>query len=188
MKINHRGRITSRHNVLLPPKKKKSYSKYITLQFVIKGTIPSKKNMIWADSNINLLLSQVRGYKSATSVIDWIKKNLRVYIRNSKKYTDWVVNTKDEITRQAQVECNRYSKHNIMYPLNNVSVKVYHYWADNIERDNSNKYDSIIDLFVSCGILTNDCWQVVKRNESEAENYKGEILNHITLVDITCMI
>lgn len=180
-----RERITSRHGVLLPPKKKRKASKYITLQFVLTGTIPSKKNMIWADSNIKLLLAQVKNY-SGPKIIETIEKNIKVYIRNSKKYTDFVEQKKDIILEQARVESSRYSKHEIIYPLSNVSVKVYHYWADNVERDNSNKYDTIIDLFVSCGILSNDCWQVVQKNESEADNYKGEITDHITLIDITC--
>lgn len=184
------GRITSVHGVLLPPKRQRLVSqsdRYVTLRFVITGTIPSKKNMIWADSNFNTLsipasATTVKGYWQ------WLKDNLRFFIRNSKKYKDWVEETKPAITAQAQAEIERYKHFGLSYPLANVSVKVYHYWKDNIARDNSNKYDTIIDLFTTSGIIMDDSWQVVRKNESESELYAGEILDHITTVDMTVRI
>ena len=183
--FTHRGRITSLHKVLLPPKKKCAATKYVTLRFVIQGVIPSKKNMIWADNNLYAIKSRLYSFKVVKECVDWLNENLVSFIRNSKKYQDWVETTKPVLLEQANIERVKYEKFGILYPLNNVSVKVYHYWKDNRERDNSNKYDSIIDLFVACGLLKNDCWQVVQRNESEAECYEGEILDHITTIDVT---
>lgn len=179
------GRITSIHGILLPPKKKQIVSRYITVRFVITGTVPSKKNMIWADSNLNVILKKLYSFKVVKECVDWLRTNLKLFIRNSKKYTDWVETTKPVLLEQARIEAKKYQKYGLMYPLDNVSVKVYHYWQDNMERDNSNKYDSIIDLFVSCGILSNDAWQIVGKNESESECYSGQILQHITTIDVT---
>jgi hypothetical protein len=179
------GRITSLHGTLLPPKKRMIVHKYITIRFCINGVIPSKKNMIWADSNLNLILNKLYSFKSVKECIGWLRTNLKTFVRNSKKYKDWVEATTPVLLEQAAKEAARYQKYDITYPLSNVSVKVYHYWADDRERDNSNKYDSIIDLLVACGILANDAWQVVGRNESESECYSGQILDHITTVDIT---
>jgi hypothetical protein len=141
--------------------------------------------MIWADSNLNVILRKLYSFAVVKELVDWLRQNLKVYIRNSQKYLDFVEKTKPTIQHQARTEAARYARYGLLYPLERVSVKVYHFWADNMERDNSNKYDTIIDLFVASGILTNDCWQVVKRNESEADNYHGEILDHITTVDVT---
>jgi hypothetical protein len=179
------GRITSVHGFMLPPKKRQQVKHYITLRFAIGGTIPSKKNMIWADSNLRTIMSKLRTFQRVVELLDWLENNLKVYIRNSQKYLQFVEETKPIIQHQAQIEAARYEKYGIIYPLQNVSVKVYHYWADNIERDNSNKYDTIIDTFVASGILTNDCWQVVRKNESEAECYHGEVRDHITTIDVT---
>lgn len=179
------GRITSIHGVQLPPKKKLVVSRYITIRLVITGVIPSKKNMIWADTNLNVYLKKLYSFHVVKDCIDWLRKNLRGFVRNSKKYKDWLEWIKPVVQAQADVEAKRYGKFGLIYPLDNVSVKVYHYWADNIERDNSNKYDTIIDLLVSCGILIDDNWQIVRKNESESEAYKGEILDHITTIDIT---
>lgn len=141
--------------------------------------------MIWADNNLFSIKKRLYSFKVVRECVDWLKDNLVSFIRNSKKYKDWVETTTPVILEQANVERLRYEKHGITYPLSNATIKVYHYWKDNMERDNSNKYDSIIDLFVACGILKNDCWQVVRKNESESECYHGEILDHITTVDIT---
>jgi hypothetical protein len=141
--------------------------------------------MIWADNNLYSIIKRLYSFKAVKPCVDWLKDNLVSFIRNSKKYQDWVEITKPVIIEQAAIEKERYLKHGIEYPLKSATIKVYHYWKDNIERDNSNKYDSIIDLFVASGILKNDCWQVIRKNESESECYHGEILDHITTIDVT---
>lgn len=184
------GRITSLHGVLLPPKKKFTGLQYRTLRFVLVGTIPSKKNMLWADSNFNLLLRKAYSFKIVVDAIGWLKDHLKIYMRNSKKYTDWLEDNKQVIHIQANKEISKYETAGLSwrsYPLPLVSIKVYHYWKDDIARDNSNKYDTIIDLFVSCGLIADDCWQVVRKNESEAECYHGQINDHITTIDLTYM-
>ena len=179
------GRITSLHGILLPPKKKMIVKKYITVSFVIVGTIPSKKNMIWAATNLFKLLRKLYSFQVVKECVDWLRENLQAFIRNSKKYTDWVEVQTPVILKQAATEAGKYSTHGLIFPLTNTTVKVYHYWADNMVRDNSNKYDSIIDLLVECKIITDDSWQVVEENKSASQCYKGQILDHITRIDIT---
>lgn len=173
------------HGVILPPRKKAKWDNSVTLRFVITGTIPSKKNMIWADSNLFKLTNALMAFTSVPQCIAWLKTNLKVFIRNSQKYVNWVEETTPEIVAQAATEIKRYERYGLIFPLPQVRVKVYHYWKDNVARDNSNKYDTIIDLFSSIGIITDDCWQVVRKNESESECYHGEILDHITEVYLT---
>ena len=192
-----RTRITSLHGTILPPRKKIIWPKTVTLRFVINGTIPSKKNMIWADTNLFKLLNKLLTFTVVRECVEWLKSNLKAFIRNSQKYVDWKDGTTDKetgektigmaevITGQAAAEIKKYERHGLIYPLPQVTVKVYHYWKDNMARDNSNKYDTIIDLFTSCGLITDDCWQVVRKNESESECYSGEILDHITEVYLT---
>jgi len=170
---------------MLPPRKNPKVVKHLTLQFAIQGTIPSKKNMLFATHNLRSLWKRLWNFKDIKECLEYLKANLTAYMRNSKKYLDFVANNREELVRQAAKEIAKYSEFGVSYPLNNVSDKVYHYWKDNVARDNSNKYDTIIDMFVTCGLLTDDCWQVVSKNESESENYHDQILDHITLVDIT---
>lgn len=179
------GRITSLHGIILPPKKKQVVDRYITLRLVITGIIPSKKNLIYASSNLPLLLGSLYAFKAVKECVDWLRKHLKPFVKNSARYEEWVQKIRPVVLRQAKAEEAKYAKWGIELPLDNVSIRVYHYWKDNSRRDNSNKYDTIVDLLVSCCILKDDTWQVVGKNESEAECYAGEILDHITTIDIT---
>lgn len=179
------GRITSVHGIQLPPKRHRVVSRYITIRLAMTGSIPSKKNLLYASSNLPLLEGSLLRFTGVRECVEWLKKHLRPFIKNSTRYEEWVEKTKPAVLRQAAAEKARYEKFGIIYPLENVSIRVYHYWKDNVRRDNSNKYDTIVDLLVGCGILKDDTWQVVGKNESEAECYAGEILDHITTVDIT---
>lgn len=178
-------RITSLHGITLPRKKKVVADRYITFRFVILGAVPSKKNMIWADSNLNMILKKLYSFATVKLCIDWLRSGLKVFIRNSKKYKDWMEEQKIEVLKQAVIEMKRYKKYDLVYPLTDVSVSVYHYWEDNQERDLTNKLDTLNDLFVSCGIIQNDNWQVIGKIESDCECYRGEILQQITTIDIT---
>jgi Holliday junction resolvase RusA-like endonuclease len=79
----------------------------------------------------------------------------------------------------------KFRKYGFQYPLDNVTIKVYHYWKDDIERDLTNKLDSITDLLVDAGIIKNDSWQILKRIHSEGESYKNQIVQAITRIDVT---
>jgi hypothetical protein len=54
-----------------------------------------------------------------------------------------------------------------------------------MERDLTNKLDSITDLMVDAQIIKNDSWQILNQIHSEGENYKDQILQAITRIDIT---
>ena len=179
------GRITSLHGILLPPKKKLQVKKYRTIRFVLTGTIPSKKNMIWADSNILLITSKLTACKTSAETVACIKENFKAYIKNSGKYNEWMKDNKPLMQSQMTVEAAKYKELDGKFPLNNVSVKIYHYWKDNIERDLDNKQSTIYDLLKHCQIIANDNWQCLGQIHSECENYAGEILEPITTIDVT---
>ena len=183
----HKKRITSLHNVLLPPKKKKSADncKFITFRFILLGTIPSKKNMIWADSNFNTLKKSLHRFKAVYEAVDWLQDKLKVYVRNSQKYKEWMATNHEIIMQQAAIEMQRYQSFGLIYPLSNCTLKIYHYFRDNIERDLSNKLATIEDLLVECNIIAGDQWQHLNKIESEGELYYKEITEAITEVSIT---
>jgi hypothetical protein len=141
--------------------------------------------MIWADSNINLMKGKLYGFRAVKDCVDYLLGSLKVFVRNSKKYLDWREAQKPILEEQAKVWFEKYKRFGVRFPLNNVSVKVYHYWADNQERDLTNKLDSLTDLLVDSGIIVNDNWQYLRQIHSESENYHGQILDHITRIDVT---
>lgn len=185
--ITRTRRITSLFGTYLPPRKEKKALKHLTVSFLILGTIPSKKNLIWAASNWYFIKSRAAMLKTVKKCIDFIdsKEGLRVYIQNSVKYTSWVSEQTPILIKQSLFWKNKFEKYGLQFPLNNATIKVYHYWDDKMERDLTNKLDSITDLLVWAGILKNDSWQMLNRICSEGEYYGGEILQPITRIDIT---
>jgi len=182
------GRITSLFGTNIPPKKKRVDTNYITIVFLINGVIPSKKNRQRARSNfwaikswLNKIKTPVMGYDISKQIED----RLKLYIQGSSEHKIWFDNTKKVILEQAAYWSSKYEKYKVIYPLTDVSMKVYHYWADNRKRDLSNKFETIADLLVNAGIIADDSWQVMDSISSDGAEYSGQILDHITLVSVT---
>lgn len=183
------GRITSLHGFFLPPKKKLEIKKYVTLRFCIPGTIPSKKNMIWAASNIMDLVTALTMCKTLAETKECITAKFKAYVKNSGRYNEWMKEMRPLIQDQLQIELSRYkASYNIIVPLDLVSVKIYHYWKDDLERDLDNKQSTIYDLLKNCSVISNDNWQCLYKIHSECENYIGQITQALTTVDVTYMI
>ena len=179
------GRITSLFGILMPPKKFEKVGKHITITFMIKGTIPSKKNHIFADSNLRPRLLHAAKLGSVKEVIDYLRDNVYSFVKNSKRYLDWEEEVKGTITEQAAYWQKKFERYGLVYPISNCSMKVYHYWTDKKERDLSNKIDSIQDMLVKRGVLSNDCWQVLHPICSDGEDYSGQMLVPVTRVDLS---
>jgi len=171
--------------VLLPPKKKPIAFQCVTLRFVLTGIVPSKKNRTRAGSNLFALIGRARKKRTGANATAFIKENMKLFIRSAPEHIEWAKVSKPIVLQQAAAWSEKYHKHGIMFPLNAVSMKIYHYWADNAKRDNSNKADTIADLLVDAGILSDDSWQVLNPCNSESGNYHGQILDHITTIDLT---
>lgn len=188
------GRIKTIHGVHIPPRKKKDGRqpgcKFVTLDFVITGTIPSKKNrQIPSISRPQLykILERLSngsiGYKEAIRQTNLVKP----FIRNSKKFKEWHEAKKALVCLQAQTWGDRLKNkgHDILFPISDASISIYHYWKDNVIRDNSNKSETLHDLFVDAGITVDDCWQALTPIHADANLYDGEITDHITEIQIT---
>lgn len=202
--------------VQLPPKKKQKVDRYLTMRFVLLGPIPSIKNRQRATSNtINILknvckklgiqeavfdndehfnLSTVISQESVlnkfqvTQLLRHLRIKYSAWIYKPTKYVEWSEKVKPKIIEQAAYWKKKFERFNLIYPLNNVTMKVHHYWgpeAGNPERDLVNKLESLQDTFVQCGILTDDSWKHLRKIASESEYYGTEIPYTITVIDIT---
>lgn len=179
------------NGVHLPPRKKNKHKKCVTIRFVVTGVIPSKKNQIVASLNWRSLmkafvaLTKSERRISLRAIVEVLKDN-PPFIKQSEKYREWEVVTREDILQQAQAHfLSLQSKHNLIYPITKASVSVYHYWKDNYPRDSSNKIEGIFDILVKAGIIKDDKWQCLSPIKADANIYSGEILNHITVVDLT---
>lgn len=183
--------IQSSHGVHLPPRKKKDRPNAITLRFIITGVIPSKKNrqipaINWKRlfKDIFTLLTKHKG-KITVDQLKEVARNNKPYIRQSEKFRAWEKETQELIVQQAAKLHESYKKHGLSFPISDASISVYHYWKDDRRRDNSNKSETIHDLLKDINIITDDCWQALTPIKADAGLYAGEILDHITVIDLT---
>lgn len=185
--------IQTAHGIHLPPRKKKDRSRSLTLRFVLTGTIPSKKNrqvatMPWRRliKAIRTLISTAAGSGITIGQIVALFKQNKPYIRQSDEFRAWHEEAKQKIVEQAQKQVAALNpSHDLVLPASRASISIYHYWKDDRVRDNSNKAETIHDLLVDAAILTGDTWQELSPIKADADLYRGEILDHITVIDLT---
>jgi hypothetical protein len=183
----------ARFGVFIPPRKKRSWRKHpVTLEFVLTGAVPSKKNRQRAAIMTSWFFNQVKKWVAGRSSIPStdllnqqkeLLKQLKPFIRPSGGFPAWADHTKAKLIEQAAIW--RITYPDLIFPITRCSIKIYHYWKDDRVRDNSNKADTLHDIFKEAGIISDDRWQVLHETHSEADLYEGEILDHITTINIT---
>lgn len=193
-KVNIKGdmQIKTIHGVPIPPKKKKLHRKDAqTIDFVITGVIPSKKNRQIATINRKKLLKVIKDWLGAGSPgigsLFAAIKEVKPYIRHSKKFQAWEEEKKALIVSQACTWSDRLRAkgYEFSYPISEASITIDHYWKDDRIRDNSNKSETIHDILVSAGVLAGDNWQCLTPTHADADLYEGEITDHITVIRVT---
>lgn len=152
----------------------------------MKGIIPSKKNEFFARNNVPLTIQRaIHEHGYSKEAMAYVKKNVKSWITGTKRYIDWCEAINEEIMRQAEFWRNKYD---LTYPLNMVSIKTYYYFADLLHRDLVNKDESILDMLVLKGIISDDRYDVVYKTSSEGACYKDQLSEQVTTVDITIAI
>jgi hypothetical protein len=180
------------HGYHIPPRKKKPCRENaFTIDFVIPGIIPSKKNRQIATIDFRKVVKIMRDLSfGRTNLQEAIArfKTCKPYIRHSKKFQAWEEATKELLIKQAATWMARIEKkgyRGVAFPISDASIKICHFWKDNLRRDNSGKAETIHDIFVLAGILADDDWQHMTPTNADANCYSGEILDHITEIQIT---
>lgn len=112
---------------------------------------------------------------------------IRPYIAYDNDYNNWLEKAKETINFQARDQLQKLKARgiDIIFPIGNSSIKVYHYWRTNTVRDNSNKGETIHDLLVDCNVIVGDNWQAMTPTHGDADIYRDEILDHITEINLT---
>lgn len=188
------ARIKTIHGVPVPPRKKKPGrergQKFFTLDFILTGPVPSKKNRQIATINrlqLRKIIKDLGARKISVQEALQRSNEVKPYIRHSKGFYAWEERAKETILRQAEVWISRLRKkgHELYYPIPDASITIYHYWKDQKIRDNSGKAETLHDLFVAAGILTDDAWQNLTPTHADADCYEEEVTHHITEILIT---
>lgn len=106
------------------------------IKFVIEGETPSKKN------------NRIINCKTGGSF-------------PSKTYTEWHKRIQPDIERQMSEQAQGCG---YKLPLSKpCSIKMLFIHGDLTRRDSDNEATSILDLLQDCGVLADDCWQIVRK-------------------------
>lgn len=182
-------RIKTMFGFVIPPRKAVEASTDCTLEFVLPGWIPSKKNMQVPTFNKKYVLQQLRDLRATKqlkfSMIIKLILDIKCYIRTPTKVVKWQEEAKAEILFQAQYWKGVFEAKGLVYPISRCTIHIRYCWADQHRRDNSNKSEAIHDILVSSGIITDDSYTCLHKNSAEAACYSGELTTHVTQVFIT---
>lgn len=182
--VTLKGRVQRLHGIWIPLKKVPKPKKYLTLRYCITGIIPSKKNDFYSENNYRMISGKAFASENPRQ---YLKDNIKSWIRGSQKYKDWVEIVKPTIYSQNEFWAKKYNLADGSFPLNNVSIKCTYYFADNTQLDLINKDESVFDMLVKLGIILDDNYGVLYKTCSEGYCCKGEINENICVVDITYM-
>lgn len=186
----------SKFGVVIPPWRQNRRGQPITIEFVLTGKIPSKKNRQRASFNYSWAIGQVKKFFRSTTpkeitvaatlkfVVSLIR-NIKPFIYKPPEIEQWEAEATKILLSQASWWAERYIKQGLNYPITNCSVSIKHYWADEYQRDNVNREQTIHDLLVSTGIIADDNYKCLFLTVSEADCFKDEITDHITTINVT---
>lgn len=187
----------SRFGIYIPPWRKVDLSKKcVTLEFVLTGPIPSKKNRQRASFNYSWVIAQVKYFfkvqgKEEISVKECVKflinliRKIKPFIYKPKVIQDWEKSAAEEIIFQANYWREVFHKQGLAYPITKCSVSIKFYWADKRERDNDNRSLTIHDILKQAGIISEDNYKVLFKTQAEADCYNDEVVDHLTLIHVT---
>ncbi len=187
----------SRFGVYIPlwPKDKPT-GRCVTLEFVLTGLIPSKKNRQRATFNYSWAIGQVRSFfktrtdkeidaTTAKKFLIKLLRDIKPWIYKPDEIVQWEKQAIEQLHFQSVFWKEVFAKHDLVYPITRCSISIRHYWKDEYERDNSNREQTIHDILVAGKIIADDHSKCLFRNTSEAKIFPGQLTDHITTINIT---
>lgn len=185
------GRHKTYFGVTMPPwKEEKLGAGAMTIRFVIKGRVVSKKNHQQAVSRRkeakNFLYDRLRQAGSVTmqdalAAVDMVQAKM---IGNTE-YRDFLKEFKPVIQEQMKVWEDRLGSKGVRFPLHKAVLSLRFYFADRYITDTVNKQQSIQDLLVDCGVVSNDDYRVLNPITGESRSYFNEIKENICFISLS---
>lgn len=160
-----------------------------TIRFVITGKVPSKKNnqqaiavrmpaRNWAKSQAKL---RPATWDDVHKAIGMVKSKMRGNIA----YLEFVKKVKPVIIEQMQEWSKRLSDKGLIFPIAKSSMTLKLYFKDRYVTDTVNKQQTIQDLLVTCGVISNDDYKSLNPIHSASASFYEEIIYDISFVSIS---
>lgn len=185
------GRFISYFGVPIPVfRQEKLGAGAITIRFVLKGRVVSKKNHQMAvavkKEAKDYIRSKVQGngmvsLADALVAIDMVKGKMI----GNKEYHAFVKEFKPVIHDQMATWERRLGKKGLKFPLQKAAMSLRLFFKDKYITDTVNKQQTIQDLLVECGVIKNDDYCSLNPIVSESARYYQELTENITFISLT---
>ncbi len=177
--------------VPIPPfKEKKLGAGSVTIRFVVTGkTIPSKKNEQQAVTIRRFAREYIKKIEkqrpvTAKDAQDAIGK-CYAKMRTNAEYNAFVKEKKPIIQSQMQVWSKRLQHKGLIFPIDDATMKIRFFFNNRYIIDTVNKQQTIQDLLVDSGVVTNDSYDVLNPIEAGSACYVDELIYSIAFISIS---
>ena len=177
--------------VPIPPfKEDKLGAGSITIRFIITGKIPSKKNNQMSVSVRKYARDWAKKQQSLGKPASWQDVNKAISmckskVRPNKEYKSWVDKTIPIIHKQSAFWAERLVSKGLIFPLDKATLSLRLYFKDRYITDTVNKQQSIQDLLVDAGIISNDDYKTLNPIHSSSASYYEEITKDIAFISLS---
>ena len=177
--------------VPIPPfKEDKLGAGSTTIRFVIAGKVPSKKNNQQAIAVRKFARDWAKQEAKKRPQPTWNDVHKAVSMVKSKMrgnipYIEFLERVKPIIIKQMQEWSTRLSSKGLIFPIPKASMSLRLYFKDRYITDTVNKQQTIQDLLVHCGVISNDDYKSLNPIHSASASFYEEIIYDISFVSIS---
>lgn len=178
-------------NTAIPPwKEEKLGSGSTTIRFVLNGKVISKKNnqqAIAVRQHSRKFLFQQHERNGVVTLADALKAVAMVKgkMRGNSKYLEFLKKHQPIIISQMQEWSSRLSSKGLIFPLPKCTVSIRLYIKDRYRRDTLNAMQTISDLLVDAGVLSDDDDLHLNPVHGAAARYYEELVENISFISIS---
>lgn len=180
-------RIKTYHGISVPPWRHEPVGRCMTMVFILKGRIPSKKNELVAVVDRADAFAYLKTLPAKVDKKDCVTMLFKTFgrVKNSLEYEKWEANAIEILKEQQKVFIPAAQKHGIIFPIYRASVVTKFYWKGKYRRDNSNKSEGLHDALVKAHILLDDSDRVMPETSQGAKDYSEEVTESMAVMYIT---
>ncbi len=155
--------------------------------FAVRGSIPSKKNQKKAVTVRNEAVKLVqrtfkeKGSMTQKEIIQALDTCHSRIVAN-QYYNEFLKDQHPKMIEQMAFWSARLKDRGLIFPIEKASLSLKLYFRAKYITDTANKQQTIQDLLVDCGVISDDNYQVLNPIHTESACYKDEITEDLALI------
>lgn len=185
------ARFSTHFGVIVPVfREEKLGAGAITIRFVLKGRVVSKKNHQMAVTVRKDAKEFLRNRAQATGMVSLVDAlaaidMVKAKMIGNREYTEFVNRFRPVVEAQKAIWERRLAAKGLKFPLQKAALSLRLFFKDKYITDTVNKQQTIQDLLVECGVIENDDYCSLNPISSASARYYQELTENITFISLT---